>query len=249
MEISPEILTIIALVFLVAGTIKGLIGIGLPTIAISLMSLVIDARLAITLTIIPMFASNIWQVYRGGKILETLRKYWIFSTLLIISIFCTALISRSVSSDIILIILGSVVTIYAILSLLKWAPRIAAQHDPHAQTGFGLAAGILGGFTAIWAPPLIIYLTSRQIPKDEFIRATGMLITVGSTPLLFGYVQNGLLTPELATTASLMTIPVLIGFIVGEFLRKYISTAKFHTIVLSIFAVMGANLVYRGFFS
>ncbi len=249
MEISTDTLAIIAFTFLIAGTIKGLIGIGLPTIAISLLSLMIDARLAITLTIIPMFVSNVWQVFRGGKIQETFKRYWIFSTILIVSILTTALFSRAIPSNIILIILGAVVTIYAILSLLKWTPHIAGEYDAHAQAGSGLAAGLLGGFTAIWAPPLIIYLTARQIPKDEFIRATGMLITVGSIPLLIEYIQNGLLTSKLATTSGIMVMPVLIGFITGEYLRRYISTTKFHTIVLGIFAVMGTNLIYRGIIS
>lgn len=249
MEIPTDTLATIACIFLIAGTIKGLIGIGLPTIAISLLSLVIDARLAITLTIIPMFASNVWQVFREGRIRETLKRYWIFSTILIVSILTTALFSRVIPSNIILIILGAVVTTYAILSLLKWTPQIADKYEAHAQAGLGLAAGLLGGFTAIWAPPLIIYLTARQTPKDEFIRATGMLITIGSIPLLIGYVQNGLLTSDLVATAGMMVIPVLMGFIAGEYLRHYISTAKFHIIVLGIFAVMGTNLIYRGIIS
>ena len=247
MIIPVDTLIIIACMFLAAGTIKGLIGIGLPTIAISMMSLVVDARLAITLTIIPMFVSNLWQVYRIGVIWATFLKYKVFSALLIISILISALSSKTIPSDIILIILGPVITVYAILSLLKWTPYIDKKHDNYAQTSFGLIAGILGGFTAIWAPPMIIYLTSRQTPKEDFIRATGMLITIGSIPLLAGYIQNGLLTKDMAISSTLMIIPVLIGFAIGESLRRYVPAQKFLTIVLCIFTVMGITLIYRGF--
>lgn len=249
MDIPFDTLIIIAIMFLMAGTIKGLIGIGLPTIAISMMSLIIDARLAITLTIIPMFISNLWQVYRSGEIWETFQKYRVFSALLIISILISALSSKTIPSNFILIILGTVITVYAILSLLKWTPHISERYDIHAQAGFGMIAGILGGFTAIWAPPMIIYLTSRQTPKEDFIRATGMLITIGSIPLLIGYIQNGLLTKDIALSATFMIIPVLIGFAIGEHLRRYVSAQKFLKIVLCIFTIMGINLIYRGFVS
>lgn len=249
MQINPETFMLIAVIFVLAGTIKGALGIGLPTIAISMMSQIIDARLAITMTIIPMFASNLWQVYRSGNIIKTIRKYWIFSCALAAAILFTSIFSKSVSSNIILIVLGCVIITYAILGLLKWAPKIAQQHDGKAQAGFGITAGLLGGFTAIWAPPLIIYLTSRQTPKEEFIRATGLLITVGSTPLILGYTQNGLLTSELALSSSLMVVPALLGFLIGEYLRKYIAAEKFSAIILALFALMGANLIYRGIIS
>jgi uncharacterized membrane protein YfcA len=227
--------------------VKGLLGIGLPTIAISMMSQVIEPRLAIIMTIIPMFASNLWQVYRSGNIIRTIRKYWVFSLALSVTILFTSTYSKSVSSDGILIALGSVIITYAVLGLLKWAPKISARHDSKAQAGFGTTAGLLGGFTAIWAPPLIIYLTSRDTPKEEFIRATGLLITLGSAPLIIGYMQNGLLTSDLSVSSSLMVFPALFGFLIGEYLRKYIAAEKFSAIILVIFAVMGTNLIYRGF--
>ena len=55
-------------VYVLAGMVKGTIGIGLPTTAVSLMAQVTDARSAVTLVVIPMFVTNLWQVIRSGRV-------------------------------------------------------------------------------------------------------------------------------------------------------------------------------------
>jgi len=58
-------------IYLVAGIVKGMLGIGFPTAAVSLMAQVTDARTAITLVIMPMLVTNIWQVYRSRRFLSS----------------------------------------------------------------------------------------------------------------------------------------------------------------------------------
>jgi len=66
--ISVELLLLAALVFLLAGVVKGALGIGLPTISISILAQFTDPRVAIALLLLPAIVSNTWQVYRGGQI-------------------------------------------------------------------------------------------------------------------------------------------------------------------------------------
>ena len=68
--------------FLVAGVIKGVAGIGLPTASIALMTLVLDPRTAIALVMFPMVGSNLWQLLRSGQIVRTAKRYWLFALIL-----------------------------------------------------------------------------------------------------------------------------------------------------------------------
>ena len=247
MQFELEFLLVITLVFTIAGTIKGIIGIGLPTISIALISQFTDPRTAIALVMIPMLMTNVWQVYRSGKIIETFRQYWVFALILCISIFSAAQFSAEISTHIILTLLGCIIIIYALTGWLKIAPKIPAKYDRYSQVFFGLLSGILGGFTAIWAPPMIMYLTSKNLSKDEFVGATGLLITLGVIPLILGYWQNGLLTSSVAITSSIMIIPALLGYILGEFLRPHLPTKQFYNLVMLLFCTMGVNLIIRGF--
>src|SRR5437016_4258165 len=54
-------------VFLVAGTVKGLVGIGLPTITIALTSLVLPLTESIALITLPTVITNVWQAAVGGR--------------------------------------------------------------------------------------------------------------------------------------------------------------------------------------
>ena len=84
----------------------------------------------------------------------------------------------------------------------------------------------MGGLTAVWAPPLAIYLAARQADKDEFVRASGLLILLGSLPLAASYVAQGLMTGWLALLSGAMILPALIGFTAGEALRARLSPER-----------------------
>ncbi|MEM7239977.1 MAG: sulfite exporter TauE/SafE family protein, partial [Pseudomonadota bacterium] len=75
-DLTP--LALLCAIFLIAGTIKGTVGIGLPTAAVGMMSQVIDPRAAISLVVLPSLLSNAWQIIRAGGFLAALRRYWVF---------------------------------------------------------------------------------------------------------------------------------------------------------------------------
>ena len=237
-----------ALCFLLAGTVKGVVGIGLPTTAIGLMTLWIDPRAAITLTLIPMTVSNAWQVFRMGEIKSAIRTYWLFAVVLFFGVGITTLLSKDVPQHILTGILGLIIIVFSLVNLVKDFPALPVRYDRPAQVIMGIFAGIMGGLTAVWGPPMIMYLTATRKPKDEFVRATGFLIFVGSIPLLLGYLHNGFLTAELATAGMLILIPTLAGFTLGEKLRSRMSGDLFRKTLLYVFLLLGANLLRRSFF-
>lgn len=244
MDVTGTVLVASA-AFLAGGTIKGLTGIGLPTAAIALMTLALDPRTAIALVLFPMIGSNAWQVFRGGKILETAQRYWLFALILVLCVGATVFGTRNASDRLLLMALGGVILIFVAVSWRRLLPPMPDRYDKFAQVGFGVFAGVIGGMTAAWAPPMAIYLTMRDVDKDEFIRATGFLITVGSIPLMVAYAQIGFLTGALAKISIGMVLPTLIGFSLGEFLRNRLSAEAFRKAILITFIILGANLIRR----
>lgn len=234
--------------FLAAGVVKGIAGMGLPTTAIGLMTLAIDPRTAIAVVLAPMLFTNLWQVLRSGEALRALRQYAWFGGALALFVWVTITLSAEVSDRVILGVLGGVILVFVGVNLRFTLPQLPTRYDRTAQLGFGSAAGVVGGLTGVWAPPLAIYLTARGTPKDEFVRASGLLIFVGSTPLALGYVQQGFLTWELALISAALIAPTLIGFSVGEALRKRLSQERFRLVFLYIFLALGLNLIRRAIF-
>jgi hypothetical protein len=69
-------LSLIAAVFLLAGFVKGVIGLGLPTIAMGLLALIMPTSKAAALLIVPSLVTNAWQMFTGGNLAALLRRPW-----------------------------------------------------------------------------------------------------------------------------------------------------------------------------
>jgi uncharacterized membrane protein YfcA len=242
------LITSLAFAFLIAGMVKGTVGLGLPTTALGLMTLFLDPRTAISILMFPLFFSNAWQMYRGGDIILTARRYLPMAICLALFVWIFVNITIGVADWILMAALGFSILLFVVVNVTNIAPNIPNRFDMPAQCIAGIAGGIMGGLTSVWAPPLVIYLTARQTPKDEFVRATGLIFFLGSIPLAAGYIRAGLMTSETITASTLVLIPTFAGFWIGERLRHTLSEHAFKKIVLIVFFLVGLNLLRRAFF-
>lgn len=242
----PEILALTVFVFLMAGAVKGIVGIGLPTITISMMSQYLDPRLAISLTLIPILLSNLWQSLRAGRMIDTWRRYIPFAASLAVVIYLTANFAQGLPSEALVLLLGSAVIIFSIASLSLTIPPLPDRFERAGQLTAGAAAGLMGGVTAIWGPPMVIFLLARRVSKEEFVRVTGALLAAGSIPLMASYWQAGHVTRDVAVLSTLLVVPAVIGFAAGERVRARLDSGRFRTAVLIMFLLLGLNLIRRG---
>jgi len=236
-------------VYLAAGAVKGLLGIGLPTLAVGLMAQFVEAREAITLVIMPMIAANAWQVLRSGPPVAVVRRSWASCRALAVSMLLVlglvALVAPQVPERLVTAVLGTVVTLFAATSLWRQPPPLPARLDLPAQLAAGTIAGVLGGISGIWAPPVIVYLSTRRLGPAAFVETTGVLLFAGSVVLGLGYAASGLLTADLAARSAAMIPAAITGYAFGERYRHGLSGPRFRTLVLGFFLLMGLNLVRR----
>ena len=245
---DASFLVLITGVFLFAAVIKGTLGIGLPAVSVGVMSQFLPPHTAIAVVVFPLVFSNIWQVIRARAGWTTLRRYWVLAALLAGSLWITTYFTARMSADFLLGVIGVTVVVFAVSSLIGTPPRLPDRFDRLGQSISGLSAGVMGGFTSIWSPPLVIYLVARRIDGDEFVRATGLLISIGSVPLVIGFWQADLLNGATAPLSAAMLVPTLIGFTIGERIRKRLNPRAFRLAVIWLFLLMGLNLLRRAFF-
>lgn len=245
---SQELLALLPLtvgIFLLAGTIKGTVGIGLPTAGIGLMTQVIDPHIAIVLLVFPLLLSNLWQVYRIGAPLQTIRQIAPMIVVMMVTLWATTSVTAQVSQAALMTFIGLSIVLFATVQLFLKPPPLPDRLERAGQIVTGFACGIMGGLTAIWAPPLVAYLLARRVDKDTFVRTTGIVFGAGGVPLAFGFWQQGLLTGSLAAMSAMLVIPTIAGFAIGETLRRRIKADRFQTVVLVIFLIMGLNILRR----
>lgn len=242
---TTTLLLISTATFLIAGTIKGIAGIGMPTIALGLMTLALEPRMAISIILFPLIVSNAWQFYRAGQMWAAIKRYRFFLVTMMTLIFVSAIFSAGASDRLIYGALGTVILIFVAVNVLKTPPELPERHAAKAQVILGGATGLFGGLAAIYAPGIAIYLSMRRVDKDEMVRATGLLVFAGSLPLLAGYLTQSLLSPRLAMISALMVAPTLLGFQLGERVRAHLSQDGFRQVFFVVFFVLGLNLIRK----
>ena len=246
--LSLEILSIAAVALFVAGTIKGFVGLGLPTVGIALMTLTIDPRAAISLILMPMLISNIWQASRGGDVVALIVKYWRFSVVLFVMVGLTVWVTQDATDQLLLFCLGVILIVFAGMNWRRMVPEIPVAFERRFEILLAGLAGIIGGMTAGWAAPVAIYLTTKRVTPDEFVQASGLLICVGSLPLLGTYLAVGHTDFRMTAASLLLTIPTLAGFAIGERFRKRTDPEVFKSALLLLFFGLGLNLLYKATF-
>src|SRR5262249_28745424 len=71
---TPSLIALVAVSLLIAGLVKGVIGVGMPVVAFPLLSMLVDVQTAVMLLSVPLVLSNIPQALEGGRVTQTLRR-------------------------------------------------------------------------------------------------------------------------------------------------------------------------------
>jgi len=142
---ATTIAVLATFVFLLAGVIKGTVGIGLPTVAVGILSQIIPPHTAIALVVFPLLISNFWQVVRSGAGLETLQRYKLLAGVLFISLWLTTFLTAQVSATLLLGIIGLAMVIFAVTSLAGRQFTISDRRSWRADKHLGAAVGHLSG--------------------------------------------------------------------------------------------------------
>ena len=230
--------------FIVSGIIKGFLGLGLPSTAMGLLTLVIEPIHAISIMVAPILFSNIFQYARSSQPYKTFTELKVFALFIIVSIFVTSLFITAYPRSLLTIAIGSSMVIFSLNQWFGFKIQIGPSYS--FQVLIGTLSGVLGGLSSIWSPPVAMYLIARDYNKEDFISATGFLFMVGGIPLGLGLYFAGVLTFAIAIQSFAALIFVLIGFRIGEYLRSFVNQQTFRNSVLVAFIILGSRLIYEG---
>ncbi len=238
----PAILAILA----AGGLVKGLVGIGLPLVTVPLLSLFMPIPNAVAAMSVPILVSNLYQTRQGFDFRPLLKRFGLtFSALAIGVAFGTHLLV-SLDPEVLNIALGATVVAFACFSL--FSPRFSIPRPREAWLGpsVGLGAGLLGGFSSFFGPPMIAYLVALRLPKDLFVAVVAMMFLSGALPLYGMLVVYGVLDWDTVLFGVAGLVPVMLGVFVGQSLRRRLPQEKFRYLILFVLILIGANLVRRG---
>ncbi|TAJ35374.1 MAG: sulfite exporter TauE/SafE family protein [Reyranella sp.] len=218
-------------VFLLAGTVKGLVGLGLPTITIALTSLVLPLTEAIALIALPTIFTNVWQAAIGGRFWVILRRQWPLIVPLMIALYLTMWLVGQKGPNWAFLVLAAVLIVYSGLGLLRIRLHIHADLEKPLAPVIGVVSGFVAGLVGVPIIPLMPYLQGLDIKPSELVQSLGVVLCATSLTLTVSLLNFGLLDGPRAIVSAAAVVPALAGMWVGQQIRRRLSIEQFRLAV------------------
>lgn len=241
-------LAAVAIAFLLAGGVKGVIGVGLPLTAIAVLSIVLELRQAVPLLIVPLLVTNFWQMVQGGAFVALFRRFWAMNLASGVGIWVGTGLLYSTDAQVYSAILGAVICIYSAINLFSVVIRLPARGESAVAPSVGFISGILGGTTGSVGVPLIVYLQAIGLARDVFVQAISLSFFTTALVWVAALIVQGALDAATATISAAAIVPAVLGMLAGQWARHRASQDRFRTLVFLFLFVTGANLVRKGLF-
>ena len=235
--------TVIIATFLIAGVVKGIIGLGLPTIILAVLTVVIDLPTAMALLLVPSLTTNLWQAFAGDNTRLILARLWPFLLTATLTVWIGAQALRHIELAFLSALLGVLISAYAIANLGGLRFDISKRDEGWVGPLLGLANGILTGMTGSFVVPGVMYLQAIGLSKDALIQAMGMLFALSTLALGVALQSNGLLSAEHGIDSILALLPAIAGMIIGQRIRQAVSEPRFRKIFFISLLALGAYII------
>ena len=208
----------IIVTFVLAGMVKGVVGLGLPTVSLALITVVIDLPTAMAFMLLA--GAMVWV---GAGVLNRVSLDWLAS------------------------LLGLLLAIYSLTSLMGRSFSLDQRRQRWVGPAAGAFNGVLTGMTGSFVVPGVLYLQSVGFNRDQLIQAMGMLFTISTVALAISLQSNGLLSGELGLASILAVIPAIAGMAFGVRIRKILSEQGFRNVFFVSLLVLGGVILFVNF--
>lgn len=237
----------LTLTFIAAGAVKGVTGMGLPTVAMGLLGTAMPPSAAAALLIIPSLVTNVWQCVSGPETYHLIRRLWPMQAAIVVGTLPAAALLVSVNPAWSGFALGSALLIYALYALFATTFVVSQPAERYLSPVIGLVTGAITGATGVFVMPAVPYLQSLRLERDELVQALGLSFTTSTVALAAGLLLHGGMKFEQVGLSTLAVIPAMVGMFVGHSIRTRISPKRFKQCFLIFLAVLGLELASRPF--
>nr|WP_277603447.1 sulfite exporter TauE/SafE family protein [Acinetobacter dispersus] len=233
------------MVFIFAGMIKGMIGLGLPAVSMGLLTIAMSPFQAASLLIVPSMITNIWQLFAEGRVWTFVRRFWSLLFGIVIgsvwSFLPTLSQSHGKTSE---ILLGSMLVLYGLYGLcVKKLPHLAA-HERWLSPLVGYIGGAVTVATGVVIIPVVPYLQSLHLNRDELVQALGLTFTVSTICLAVFLHHNPMQGITLDYRLSAVALAAaLVGMWLGKKIRYQLNEQRFRRLFFMGLVALGGYML------
>lgn len=238
-------------VVILVGMSKGGFGGGFGTLAVPLLALMIDPRLAAAI-LLPILCSmdavSLWS-FRGTWDKLNLK---ILLPGALLGTVAGALTFEMTNADWIRLVIG-LLSIYFVAHYV-WGKQFLEQMQARPANkiagGFwGSIAGYVSYIAHAGGPPIAIYLLPQHLPKSTLAGTTILFFAIINFIKLIPYVWLGQISTESFYTSLLLLPLAPLGVMLGVYLHHRVSDRMFYWLSYGFLLVAGIKLTFEGGFA
>lgn len=239
----------VAAVFVLAGLVKGVVGLGLPTISMALLALFMPPAQAAALLIVPSFFTNVWQARPFDTLGPLLRRIGGMQAGVCVGTLAGAWLLGAPSGHLASAALGLALVAYALWGLFGKPLAIAPSSEGWVGPLVGAVTGVVIAATGVFVVPAVPYLQALGLGRDGLIQAMGVSFTVSTVTLAAGLWLSGGYAPGAAGASLLMLLPALVGMWAGTRLRRRLSPQTFRVWFMNSLILLGLYQIVEAILS
>lgn len=240
-------IVIVLLTFLLAGFVKGVIGLGLPTISLAIITVTINLETAMALLVAPSLVTNLWQGFAGNSTRYLLSRLWLFLAVAAGLVIVGSMLFPLSKPQWLSALLGLLIIVYALSSMFGWrwraSPDLDTKNDSVTAVAAGTLNGLLTGLTGSFVFPGVMYLQGLGFDKDRFVQAMGLLFSVSTIALAIALWLQHRLPQSLSLVSLVAVIPAMAGMPLGRRLASGLTEKRFKDLFFLTLLLLGSYLL------
>jgi len=241
--VEPQFYFIVGATFFLAGLTKGVIGLGLPTVSLAVLTAFFGLKDAIPLILIPSLVTNLLQAFSGPHLKDLIKRFWSLLLAGVTGIFAVSEVFANSSSEQLSLILGISIIIYSGFGLSSINSVNLTKREKWYSPIVGIVTGAFTGLTGSFVVPAVPYLQSLGLTRDQFIQAMGIWFSVATGALAVMLGIRGLLPMDQNIISTAALLPAVIGMSIGQVIRRRLSEIRFRRIFFFSLLFMGIYII------
>jgi uncharacterized membrane protein YfcA len=234
--------------YLLAGFVKGMIGMGLPTVALAVLAVVITPAQAAALLIAPSLVTNVWQMLAGPHLQALIRRLATMLLGLCVGTWLGAGILTGPNVKVAALGLGVSLVVYGLFGLSNIRFSVSRKTEIWLAPIVGVLTGIIMAATGVFVLPALPYLQAIGFEKDDLVQALGLHFTFSTLLLAAVLFHGGAFEMSVAWTSTLAVAPAVIGMVGGQWVRGRVSIPVFRTCLFAGLLIIGLQQTWRNLF-
>lgn len=232
-------IVIVGATFLLAGLVKGVVGLGLPTVAVALLGIVMTPMQAAALLLVPSLVTNVWQLAAGPAFRALLARLWTMQAGIVAGTLAGGTLLPRDGAGYATIALGAALSAYAVVGLSAVRMAVPQRLEARLSPGMGFVTGLVSAATGVFVLPAVPYLQGLGLEKEDLVQALGLAFTTSTIALGLSLALQGGFAPGLAGMSLYALAPALAGMFAGQWIRTRIRPEVFRTLFFAGLLVLG----------